>query len=181
MGLIAWLQRIATPPAPPPALLLTTAELLHSFGLDAPIRCYPCGYDLRGLPPNSKCPECGGPTPMSKLTFLAYHTGFPIDAFLFFLEAIRLPAPAGEAPPPGTHQSARQFYAKLRDSAVAQTGSTGHAIALMDWWGITRAEEVGAIIYAMVSLNFLRTSDDDRIEQFDGLPDIEHFFDAPAE
>src|SRR5258706_9419570 len=87
MALFDWLRRAK------PALhtLYTTRQLLNLFELSDSIPCQRCRYDLKGLPPNSKCPKCGAQTLASKLFHLSAGTGYSIDVFLFFIDATRQP------------------------------------------------------------------------------------------
>jgi uncharacterized repeat protein (TIGR04138 family) len=172
MALFDWLRRAK----PAPKTLHTTRQLLNLFAISDSIPCQRCRYDLKGLPPNSKCPECGAQALRSKLYHLSDSTGYSPDVFLFFLDANRQPKVDAQPPGPVTHRNAEQFYARLRDYALEQTGSITDAVRLFEDWGITRSEEIGALVYAMVAVVIFAASPEDRIEDFDGLPDVKRFF-----
>jgi uncharacterized repeat protein (TIGR04138 family) len=103
--------------------------------------------------------------------YLSKKSGYSTDAFLFFSAALRQPKSG-----PLVHCSAREFCLRLRDHALAETETPREAMVLLEDWGITRSEDIGAMVYAMVAVGMMATSAEDRIEDFDGLPDVKGLF-----
>jgi hypothetical protein len=54
-------------------------------GIDTSLYCAGCGYNLRGLPHNGTCPECGGRyntrSHLMKGIFLPHRLSFPVGDF----------------------------------------------------------------------------------------------------
>lgn len=176
MALFDWLRRAK----PASHTLHTTRQLLNLFEPSGSIPCMQCEYDLQGLPPNSKCPECGAWALSSKLYALSDRTGYSLDVFRFFVKANQQPKTEPALPIELRHRSAKQFYARLREYALEETGTPQDAIQLFEDWGITRSEEIGSLVYAMVAAVIMAASPEDRIEDFDGLPDVRTFFGTAA-
>jgi uncharacterized repeat protein (TIGR04138 family) len=173
----------------------------HFVQTDA--RCVHCTYNLRGLPFNGNCPECGRPvlntvrikvrwprptTPearkaleanAARLGAAARNSGYPQEAFLLVIGAMHF---AGMGKGPGTRVSARDVCDGLREYAPLRLGGIRDALLTMAAWNIRRSEDVGRIIFRMVEAGRLRASDGDSEDDFKGIFTLNDFFgnDAPA-
>ena len=147
--------------------LATTRELLGRFRIDDSIVCIGCRYSLRGLGVDGRCPECGRHVMGSTVHYLEERTGYSVDAFLFLLDAMR-PGPA-MPPKPRVHVDARGLLWAVGDRAVEQAGSVEEGRRLLAEWGVMRSEDVGAMVYSMVAVGLVGTTERDSPEDFDGV------------
>ena len=64
----------------------------------------------------------------------------------------------------------------LRDYAVAQYGRL--ALTVLRRWNIHRTEDFGKIVFAMVEAGLMRTSEEDTMEDFQGVFDFDEAFES---
>jgi len=158
--------------------------------------CVVCGYDLRGLAVESKCPECGhwieGSWTAAKggwhsaegiasliildwITAAAEAAGLSVDGCRFVLDAI--PAfPESRRSRPRIngkvqrHLTAADVCIAVREYAAAYfDGDADEAKECLEAWKVRTSEDVGAIIYTMAESQLILQSPQDRREQFNGL------------
>lgn len=99
-------------------------------------------------------------------------TKYPLDAFHFVRRGLDYtvhqvhvnPDAMGEAE---RHVDGRQLCEGLRDYAVAQYGQL--ACTVLRRWRITRTEDFGQIVFAMVNGGLMQAQDDDDVSDFDDL------------
>lgn len=168
--------------------------------LDEDVPCERCGYNLRGLPTFSRCPECGTPYDESTefavvdadLKAKARRAGCRVDTMLFVQSAIRGAARAAAQaaavaaglprPPPGTtagHVSAHALCRSFRDLVVSHFRDPADAAMILSAWGLRRSEDVGRVVFDMARAGLLRTSDRDSPAEFEGLFTLDDLFASP--
>lgn len=72
------------------------------------------------------------------------------------------------------HLSARGFCQLFRTDVRAMYGVS--AAAVLRGWGVTRSEDIGRIVFALVASGWLEASADDAITDFDGLFTVGDYF-----
>ena len=76
------------------------------------------------------------------------------------------------------HVSGQQLCMGLRDYAIQRYGRM--AITVLGHWQISRTEDFGRIVFAMIDAGLMSKSDEDTIEDFTDIYDFEEAF-SPAE
>lgn len=84
------------------------------------------------------------------------------------------PAPGGGAVTQRRHVTGQQLCMGLRDLAVQRWGLLAGTV--LRKWRITRTEDFGTIVFAMIDRRELRVSEDDSIEDFRAVYDFEEAF-----
>ncbi len=74
------------------------------------------------------------------------------------------------------HVSGQQLCLGMRDLAMKRYGMM--ALTVLHHWGITRTEDFGTIVYAMIDRGELNSCDEDSIEDFRGVYDFAEEFGA---
>lgn len=107
----------------------------------------------------------------------------PEDAFEFVRDGLKhtvvsLHGPATPAcgPAEKRHVTGQQLCLGLRDLAIQRWGLLAQTV--LKKWGITRTEDFGTIVYAMIDRKELRSSDNDSIDDFKGVFDFDECFGA---
>ncbi len=109
---------------------------------------------------------------------------YPPEAYLFVQQGLRFTIDRIRKTDPevgedGRHVDGSELCVGLRDFARQQYGLLARTV--LDCWNIRRTEDFGAIVFNMVELGLLRTSDEDRIEDFSRVYDFDASFeDVPA-
>ena len=92
-------------------------------------------------------------------------------------------SPAGTSPEGGAatarrgrHVTAAELCEGVRRTAVAEFG--GLAASVLRDWGLRGTGDVGAIVFELVDRGELSASEGDRREDFDGLFEFDHAFEA---
>lgn len=85
----------------------------------------------------------------------------------------------GENPGPGQdrHVNGPQLCLGLRDYAVGRYGLLARTV--LHRWGITRTEDFGRIVFALIEAGILRRSDDDSAEDFRSVFEFDEAFANP--
>jgi uncharacterized repeat protein (TIGR04138 family) len=82
---------------------------------------------------------------------------------------------AGGAGAPGDrHVNGQQLCLGLRDYALTRYGLLARTVLAR--WGVTRTEDFGRIVFAMIEAGLLRRSDDDTLDDFRGVFDFDEAF-----
>lgn len=76
----------------------------------------------------------------------------------------------------GTHVSGQELCLGLRALAVEKYGLLARTV--LHGWGVRSTEDFGKIVYAMVDAGLLRTSEDDSMEDFQGVYDFDEAFES---
>jgi uncharacterized repeat protein (TIGR04138 family) len=72
------------------------------------------------------------------------------------------------------HVNGQQLCLGLRDYALTRYGLLARTVLAR--WGVTRTEDFGRIVFAMIEAGLLRRSDDDSAEDFRGVYDFDEAF-----
>jgi uncharacterized repeat protein (TIGR04138 family) len=73
-------------------------------------------------------------------------------------------------PDPTRHVSAQQLCYGLKDLAIDRYG--GMSLTVLRHWGIRTTRDVGNIVFAMLAVGILGRSENDSLEQFEGVFDF---------
>jgi len=165
--------------------------------------CLQCRYDLFGLPPQGKCPECALPVLYSLLLtvpavpddvaepgrhwtrkryeFIRDALGYPVDAFLFVRDAMRYvdAEDKGSVPPDRCtvpDVNAATYCKRVRAFALAYFGDAKEAVSVFREWNVLRSEDVGRNVFHLVDAGLLRASADDTPDLFAGLFTLDNWF-----
>lgn len=76
------------------------------------------------------------------------------------------------------HVSGAQLCLGLRDYAIQRYGLMSRSV--LGRWGIRSTRDFGKIIFAMVEAGLMRKTDDDTLEDFDGVYEFDEAFADPA-
>lgn len=113
-------------------------------------------------------------------TTLRQHAGhYPPAAFLFVQEGLRHTVESmrdnePDMPDHGRHVSGAELCFGLRDFAIEQFGPLARSV--MRSWNVRRTEDFGRIVFALVEAGCLRKTEDDHIEDFQGVYDFDEAF-----
>ncbi|MEM7626379.1 MAG: Minf_1886 family protein [Planctomycetota bacterium] len=105
-------------------------------------------------------------------------TRYPLDAFVFVQRGLDFTVRRqhGELPDdhdfddedqPSRHVTGRMLCEGLRDFALQQYGLLAGTV--LRRWRVTRCEDFGNIVFAMVDAGMMHKTEDDSIEDFQGL------------
>lgn len=72
------------------------------------------------------------------------------------------------------HVNGQQLCLGLRDYALTRYGLLARTVLAR--WGVTRTEDFGRIVFAMIEAGLLRRSDDDSLEDFRAVYDFDEAF-----
>lgn len=72
------------------------------------------------------------------------------------------------------HVDGRQLCMGLRDFALTQYGMLARTV--LNRWGVQRTDDFGRIVFAMIEAGFMRQSDEDVFEDFQGVYDFTEAF-----
>ncbi|MEM0983073.1 MAG: Minf_1886 family protein [Planctomycetota bacterium] len=77
-----------------------------------------------------------------------------------------------------SHVNGRQLCIGLRDFAIRQYG--GMAKTVLNHWGISRTDDFGNIVFAMVDAGLMRKTDEDDLTDFHAVFDFDEEFALPS-
>jgi len=106
---------------------------------------------------------------------------YPQAAFLFVREGLQhtvnmvYGSDRGRA---DQHVNGQQLCIGLRDYAIDRFGMLARLV--LHRWGITRTDDFGRIVFAMIEGGLMRKSDEDSFEDFQGVYDFDEAFGVPA-
>jgi uncharacterized repeat protein (TIGR04138 family) len=170
--------------------------------LHSDLTCLRCQYNLRGLTPGHRCPECGLPILRSLLEVLRH--GMPSAAddlarlvhqpFIAAAPAIGYPAravlPVCEAWMDVMDRIERAATGKdrnptliagrtclaARDRAIDYFGDADEAKAAIRNWGIHRSEDIGRIVQGLMDAGLVERPEADLSTGFDDLFNLDGLF-----
>jgi uncharacterized repeat protein (TIGR04138 family) len=151
--------------------------------IEVDLPCSTCQYNLRSLPFDGRCPECGDPVHQTVVRDVRFHgdavytarserfrevaisSGYPVDAFMLVQDVFqkaRSRHGLALAVPPATLcdeflQFCRYYF---NDEAEARD--------LLTEWKLASSEDVGRVVYAMVGAQMVCTSGADSPADFEG-------------
>ena len=79
---------------------------------------------------------------------------------------------------PERHVSGQQLCLGLRDYALVKYGMMARTV--LSRWGIRKTDDFGRIVFAMIEAGFMRKSDKDSFEDFQGVYEFDEAF-TPVE
>ena len=74
------------------------------------------------------------------------------------------------------HITGQELSMGMRDYAIQQYGIATRLV--FEQWGITETRHIGDIVFKLVEGGLMRKTDDDSIQDFDGVYDFETEFDS---
>ncbi|MBK9187938.1 MAG: hypothetical protein IPM33_03180 [Phycisphaerales bacterium] len=104
---------------------------------------------------------------------------FPLSAYQFVREGlahtVKMIHGEGGAPDDETrHVSGQQLCQGLRDYAVRRYGLMARTV--MRNWRITSTRDFGRIVFAMIDAGLMRKTEDDSLDDFEGVFDFDEAF-----
>ena len=118
---------------------------------------------------------------MQDWKFLREKAGpFPPQAYQFVREGLAhtVKLAHGETPPDygdeGRHVTGQQLCMGLRDFAIRQYGRLAKMV--LRSWNINETGDFGRIVFAMIDAGLMRKTEDDTLEDFQGVFDFEEAF-----
>src|SRR5262245_9655685 len=135
--------------------------------LQSDVPCENCGYNLRGLPADRVCPECGEVIRFSahmalaenaeelrhffrsrQIAKIAKAVGYTVDAIMFVQDGIFFTTQVG-------HRTAKEVCFDLAAYARQYFNDRDEATELLKEWGVCRSEDVGRIVFGLVRAGML--------------------------
>jgi len=161
--------------------------------------CIQCGYNLRGLPVDHVCPECGKPTAdtvefapsedfpeaddirhdrrAKRFLPAAALAGCSVDGVMFVADAVRAAVSmATRRNGHLTHVDAREVCEGFRAHACWYFNDPTEAKELLAEWGVHSSEDVGRIVFALVQTGLLTSRPEDDPKDFNGLFTLDSLF-----
>ena len=103
---------------------------------------------------------------------------YPQEAFQFVREGLQHTVKTihggDDTKTPDRHVNGQQLCLGLRDFAVLRYGRLARLV--LSRWGITRTDDFGRIVFAMIDAGFMRKSDDDAFEDFQSVYEFDEAF-----
>ncbi len=108
---------------------------------------------------------------------------FPAEAFAFLQHGLRhtietLDRTEADLDEEERHVSGPELCLGLRDYAIRQYGRLARTV--LAHWHISSTEDFGKIVFAMVQSGLMRQSEDDRLEDFQGVYEFDEVFEEPT-
>lgn len=110
---------------------------------------------------------------------------FPREAFQFVrdglahtVETVHGEGQAGDDSDESKHITGQQLCLGLRDYAIERYGRLARVV--LDHWGLHTTDDFGKIVFAMVEVGLMRKTEEDTLEDFQGVYDFDEAFD-PAQ
>jgi uncharacterized repeat protein (TIGR04138 family) len=124
-------------------------------------------------------PEQGPEKSLEELEAVVKEIGlYPVEAYLFVQQGLSYTVQKLHANKPkgaDRHVSGQQLSAGLRDFALRQWGMLAGTV--LRRWNITRTDDFGRIVYALVENGFMSKTDEDSIDDFKNVFDFREAFD----
>ncbi len=116
---------------------------------------------------------------LSMLIPVARKTKYPPDAFCFVKRGLdftvrRIHGSTPEDEASHLHVSCKQLCLGLRDYGLEQYGLL--ALTVLKRWNITKCDDFGNIVFAMVDAELIRKTDEDTLKDFQGVFEFEDAF-----
>jgi uncharacterized repeat protein (TIGR04138 family) len=103
---------------------------------------------------------------------------YPQEAFQFVRRGLTHTSSVvhgeGESEGAERHVSGGQLCMGLRDYAIRQYGLLARTV--LAHWGITKTEDFGRIVFALIDAGIMRKSPEDCLEDFQGVFDFDEAF-----
>ena len=108
--------------------------------------------------------------------------GFPAEAFQFVRDGLghTVRVCHGDlGPDESRHVDGRDLCFGLKDYAIKRYGLLARTV--LRRWGITRTEDFGRIVFAMVEAGLMRKTEEDSLQDFTQVYDFDEAFDDGLE
>lgn len=107
---------------------------------------------------------------------------YPIDAFAFVREGLeytveRVHELPGSLERTESHVSGQQLCFGLRDLAIEKFGLL--APLVLQHWNITRTDDFGRIVFAMIDAGLMSRTDEDSLDDFRSVYEFDEAFSRP--
>lgn len=162
--------------------------------IDFDLLCHSCAYNLRGLPSNHFCPECGVPVletlslcdPIdaferydairrSAMHRIGERIGCKEDGMLFVYDALVNMWSVSD-PALSSHIRAMAVMESLKQYSMEYFNDREEAVSLLCEWGLHRSEDVSRMLQGMAAAGFLNGRSIDSCAAFAGLFDLDAFW-----
>jgi uncharacterized repeat protein (TIGR04138 family) len=167
--------------------------------VDFDLRCVRCGYNLRGLTVMHRCPECEHPALRSYLAevaglpikdrrgdrllsarrsriAIAELLGVSVESIVFVQSCIFHASRGIKDKRPKTHATAKMVCDAVRPIGVAHFGDEPRARKGMQTLKLSRSEDIGRIVAALVEAGLAEANEDDSPVDFAGQFTLESLF-----
>jgi uncharacterized repeat protein (TIGR04138 family) len=110
---------------------------------------------------------------------------FPPEAYQFVREGLAHTVQRQHGQPESLieddsrHVSGQQLCMGIRDYAIEQYGKLAGTV--LRHWGLRKTDDFGRIVFAMVDAGLMRTTDEDRLEDFENVFDFDEAFGTPGD
>lgn len=158
--------------------------------------CLECGYNLRGLLPSGRCPECGfsiretlnaqdrlqNPlvSPLrEQMAEFAESIGTTPDAILFVQDVVAKIGADSKSSSEPTQLNAGEICAVFRQYVIGYFNDEAEARELLGEWKLTCSEDVGKVVGFLINEGFLRSSGESQPEDFQGRFTLDTLFVEP--
>lgn len=119
-----------------------------------------------------------GETPYPPQAFEFVRQGLAHTVQIIHGEIASASSEHGEHEDATRHVSGRQLCFGLKDYAIQRYGLLARTV--LRSWSINRTEDFGRIVFAMVDAGLMRKTDEDSIEDFQGVFEFDEAFESPT-
>jgi len=97
---------------------------------------------------------------------------YKFEAYSFVMAALHHTVSKFSKP---RHITGRELLEGIRDYALEQFGPMARTV--LTYWGISKTDDFGKIVFALVEAGVLRKQPEDKLEDFENVYDFEEAFD----
>jgi uncharacterized repeat protein (TIGR04138 family) len=167
--------------------------------IDGDLPCLECGYNLRSLASDGRCPECGLEVADSVVgsseandtaadvmlrirrrpfEAVAGSIGYPVDAVMFVHDAMGavLRGAGQPASDRRNHVTAADVCRAVREYAGWYFNDREEALDLLAEWNLRSSDDVGRVVYGMVKAGLMATSPQESPDDFHGVFTLDNLF-----
>ena len=108
---------------------------------------------------------------------VAKYPDYAPDAYFFMTQALDASVKRFRKPDSNPHLSAEELYLGFCATALEEYGPM--ASPVLEHWGVTDSEDVGALVYNLIEFGVFGRRSGDRREQFRSLPPLRKLLDEP--
>ncbi len=102
---------------------------------------------------------------------LAKDSSYKFEAYSFVMAGLHATVSKLSKP---RHVSGQELCNGLRDYALEQFGPMARTV--LEYWGISKTEDFGRIVFNLIEANLLKKQDEDTLHDFQNVFDFSHAF-----